>query len=129
MTNFFSKEILEHIAACHPPNGEIGRIFAFGNLIRMSGLVLNLCTQVDNLNVKGDWNNVWELYLPLKIRCFIWLVKHEKLLTNCERVRRHMTDDMYCSVCKGVQETIHHVLCDYQGVAEAWLKVLSLMSV
>ncbi|KAL4324382.1 hypothetical protein GQ457_11G003510 [Hibiscus cannabinus] len=39
----------------------------------------------------GDtWKRVWKLAVPQRVRVFIWLTFHNRLLTNVERVRRHV---------------------------------------
>ncbi|KAH1106201.1 hypothetical protein J1N35_009969 [Gossypium stocksii] len=51
-------------------------------------------------------------------------VKHRKILTNCERVRRWMTDAASCLVCGDMQEIDLHALRDCRTAAEVWKKIL-----
>ncbi|CAN1841568.1 Putative ribonuclease H protein At1g65750 [Linum perenne] len=44
---------------------------------------------------------------------------HEKLLTNKERKRRHLTDDARCARCGG-EESSHHVLWDCPFAVSIW---------
>ncbi|CAI9764306.1 unnamed protein product [Fraxinus pennsylvanica] len=51
---------------------------------------------------------------------------HNKLLTNYDRNRRHLTDDPSCPVCHNGVETISHVLRDCLIAKALWLKLLPL---
>ena len=42
------------------------------------------------------WKQIWKLQVPQKIRLFLWLLYHEKILTNNERMRRGLTSNPYC---------------------------------
>ena len=50
-------------------------------------------------NLYGIWKIIRKLQLPQKIRTFIWMLFHGKILTNLERMRRRITDDPYCHCC------------------------------
>ena len=39
------------------------------------------------------WRLIWRWKGPERIRNFLWLVAHNKLLTNDQRVARHLTDN------------------------------------
>ncbi|CAN1152491.1 Putative ribonuclease H protein At1g65750, partial [Linum perenne] len=43
---------------------------------------------------------------------FIWLVAHDRILTNAERRRRHLTDIDDCQRCRGGTEDTLHVVSD-----------------
>ncbi|KAK8533234.1 hypothetical protein V6N12_076510 [Hibiscus sabdariffa] len=45
-----------------------------------------------------------------KVRNFLWLVCHLRVLTNAEQLRRHMKNDGSCSLCGFPREDIDHVL-------------------
>ena len=40
---------------------------------------------------KGLWTVIWKLKVPQKIRTFLWLTQHGKLMTNHERFHRGMS--------------------------------------
>lgn len=46
-------------------------------------------------------------------------------MTNVERHRRHLSDTSLCSVCKSGEETIMHVLCDFQAVMGIWRRTVA----
>ncbi|CAN0925668.1 Putative ribonuclease H protein At1g65750 [Linum grandiflorum] len=47
----------------------------------------------------GQWKGIWKWQGPKKIRHFLWLASHNRLLTNEERGRRHLTNQVLCSFC------------------------------
>lgn len=58
----------------------------------------------------AKWNAIWKLRIPSRAKTFLWLARHEKLLTNEARARRGMTTDSNCGVCSNRTEDIDHVL-------------------
>lgn len=47
---------------------------------------------------------------PRRVRIFVWLAAHDKLLTNDNRARRHLTVDSACSECGHPVEDMDHIL-------------------
>ncbi|KAK8572479.1 hypothetical protein V6N12_028532 [Hibiscus sabdariffa] len=37
-----------------------------------------------------DWKILWKLTDPQRVKIFIWLALHQRLLTNVERAHRHL---------------------------------------
>ena len=60
-------------------------------------------------NPYGTWMIIWKLQLPQKIRTFIWMLFHGKLLTNLERMRRRITNDPYCHSFQQDLEDLYHL--------------------
>ena len=61
--------------------------------------------------------------MPQRIRSFIWLVHHEKILTNKERNRRGFTADPYCSLCREEIEDLNHIFCTCLMADQFWRKM------
>ncbi|CAN1122461.1 Putative ribonuclease H protein At1g65750 [Linum perenne] len=55
------------------------------------------------------WRSIWKWEGPNRVRHFLWLIAHEKVLTNSERCRRHLTDDSRCHRCPNSVEDVLHV--------------------
>lgn len=53
---------------------------------------------------------IWKFRGPQRIRVFQWLAAKNRILTNSERRRRHMTGDPSCPLCDCVRENTSHVL-------------------
>ncbi|CAN0856924.1 Putative ribonuclease H protein At1g65750, partial [Linum grandiflorum] len=52
---------------------------------------------------------------------FLWLANHERLLTNSERSRRHLTSSADCHRCLALCEsTLSHVFWDYSFTLAIW---------
>ncbi|KAE8689784.1 zinc finger protein ZAT11-like [Hibiscus syriacus] len=43
------------------------------------------------------WNQIWKLAVPERVRCFIWLASHNKLLSSETRCTRGLSHDASCS--------------------------------
>ena len=67
------------------------------------------------------WKVVWKWRGPERVNSFLWLVMNDKLLTNMERVRRHMTDIAMCGRYHVDSEVVLHVLRDYHFSTQIWL--------
>ncbi|CAN1188179.1 Putative ribonuclease H protein At1g65750 [Linum perenne] len=66
------------------------------------------------------WEKLWKWRGPQSIKCFLWLSIHERLLTNGERVRRHMTGLSNCPRCDNAFESVCHVLRDCPMAVNTW---------
>lgn len=58
------------------------------------------------------WEKLWKLQGPQRVRTFLWLSQHKKLLTNEQHVIRHLEDSMDCNLYGNGNETVLHVLRD-----------------
>lgn len=67
----------------------------------------------------GIWKRIWRMGVPERIRTFIWLVKHERLLTNKRNSKMGLVRP-YCGHCIMEVETIIHVLRDCPKAVEVW---------
>ncbi|CAN0847950.1 Putative ribonuclease H protein At1g65750 [Linum grandiflorum] len=70
------------------------------------------------------WKHVWQWQGPNKIRHFLWLASHDRLLTNEECGRRHLTTQVLCSFCSSHVESCVHVLRDCTFARQFWSRVL-----
>ncbi|CAN1142156.1 Putative ribonuclease H protein At1g65750 [Linum perenne] len=73
-----------------------------------------------------DWKKVWSWEGPAKIKHFIWLVMHGKLITNEERRRRHLSPDAICLECQDPCESMDHILRRCHVAQEVWRELLPL---
>ncbi|KAL4281030.1 hypothetical protein GQ457_03G026830 [Hibiscus cannabinus] len=71
-----------------------------------------------------DWKVIWKMVVPQRIRMFLWLAKSEKLLTNKERVRRHLIASPCCPICFPAEESVLHVLRDCVVAGNTWRKLV-----
>ncbi|KAK8484817.1 hypothetical protein V6N11_051334 [Hibiscus sabdariffa] len=61
-------------------------------------------------NVHTSWAKLWKLPVPQRIRVFLWIALHQRLLTNVERAQRHISSTEMCTTYKDTPESIDHVL-------------------
>ena len=75
----------------------------------------------DNDMVDEDcWKLIWGAPVQQRIRAFLWIVCHERLLGNVMRFKRHMTDDPKCFVCGAPEESTIHILRDCPLARMVW---------
>ena len=55
-----------------------------------------------------------------KIKCFVWLLIHGRLLTNLNHFRRHMSDTSLCPHCCLEDESLLHMLRDCSCLDGLW---------
>lgn len=57
-----------------------------------------------------------------RIRIFLWIMSHGRLLTNLERWKRRMTANLICGRCYQPEERALHAIrdCGYEGGVEVF---------
>ncbi|KAE8718406.1 hypothetical protein F3Y22_tig00110013pilonHSYRG00110 [Hibiscus syriacus] len=58
----------------------------------------------------SDWKFIWRKEVPQRFRVFLWLGRGQRLLTNLEQYRRHLTPSSLCQIYKMGEESVEHVL-------------------
>jgi len=58
--------------------------------------------------------------MPQQCRMFLWLVSWDKLLTNANREKRGLTNNLICPLCEMEYETTDHVLRSCPEAATVW---------
>ncbi|CAN1782187.1 Putative ribonuclease H protein At1g65750 [Linum perenne] len=66
------------------------------------------------------WRIMWRWAGPSQIRHFLWLVAHDRILTNAEHRRRHLTDVDDCQRCRSSIEDTLRVIRDCRVAKEVW---------
>ncbi|CAN1126862.1 Putative ribonuclease H protein At1g65750, partial [Linum perenne] len=84
-----------------------------------------LVKELDLSNEDNVWKKVWTWEGPAKIKQFMWLVTHGKLMTNEERRRRHIAPDANCPECQEPCESVEHVLRKCNLAQLVWKEMLS----
>ncbi|CAN1830417.1 Putative ribonuclease H protein At1g65750 [Linum perenne] len=80
----------------------------------------------DNVTAHSDrlWQYIWNWQGPSKIKHFLWLASHKRLLTNEERGRRHLTNQVLCHRCSNHIESISHVIFECDVATQVWRNIL-----
>ncbi|XP_012481099.1 uncharacterized protein LOC105795995 [Gossypium raimondii] len=55
--------------------------------------------QVDSTDSSIQWNLVWKAKTPQRVRVFLWLLWQNRILTNGEILRIHITTNSHCLRC------------------------------
>ncbi|XP_074299645.1 uncharacterized protein LOC141630789 [Silene latifolia] len=64
----------------------------------------------DQLPESPVWPTIWRLPVQQRLRMFLWLAAHGRLIVNVNRVRRNMGDDPLWPRCHATEETVEHLL-------------------
>ncbi|KAK8976477.1 hypothetical protein V6N11_007820 [Hibiscus sabdariffa] len=128
MEGILPQQNLECVASIYPTNGTIGddlprwRWEKNGRFSTKSAYNY-LCRETDD-GRDSIWRRIWKLNVPQRVRVFVWLSMHERILTNMERVRRHCTESLQCEICHGGREDIEHVLRSCVAARGVWSRVI-----
>ncbi|CAN1146990.1 Putative ribonuclease H protein At1g65750 [Linum perenne] len=72
----------------------------------------------------GTWKKIWSWKGPQRVRQFLWTAVHNRLLTNTERQRRHLTNSTYCGLCVDIPESLDHILRHCPLAEQVWSRTL-----
>jgi hypothetical protein len=75
----------------------------------------------DDIDV--NWQKIWKLNVSERVRHFMWMLKHDRLLTNCKKSRMGLGHSM-CAYCGDVEETSLHALRDCPLVLPLWKSLI-----
>ncbi|CAN1122805.1 Putative ribonuclease H protein At1g65750 [Linum perenne] len=128
LREFLPENVVWQVYGMSPPRADMGedtRVWGLENNGRFT--VKSAYLMLKDLDSGGDsssWRTIWSWNGPNKIRHFMWLVSHGKLMTNVERTKRRFTDDEECGHCQSGREYIDHVLRSCSFACQVWSKVL-----
>ncbi|CAA0839952.1 Polynucleotidyl transferase- ribonuclease H-like superfamily protein [Striga hermonthica] len=69
------------------------------------------------------WRVIWRAPAPQRARTLLWLVAKDRLLTNVERLRRHILVSEACDLC-GEPKSVLHVVRDCPTVKDLWKRLV-----
>ncbi|CAN1799141.1 Putative ribonuclease H protein At1g65750 [Linum perenne] len=129
--NFLSRDGCLQVAGMSPPIAGAGEDKITWGLERDGRFSIRsaylLVTEEESAALDPIWRLIWRWKGPQRIRQFLWLVAHNRLLTNSERHRRHLAEIGSCQVCPGHEESVLHVLRDCPLASATW-ELLALSS-
>ncbi|CAN1163535.1 Putative ribonuclease H protein At1g65750 [Linum perenne] len=74
----------------------------------------------------GIWKAVWSWKGPQRVRQFLWTATHNRLMTNAERHRRHLTGNPECGLCVDEPESQNHILRSCPMARQVWASTLNI---
>ncbi|CAN1150946.1 Putative ribonuclease H protein At1g65750 [Linum perenne] len=121
-------QLIFQVAGMDPPNPDSGddtMIWGPDPKGRFSiKSAYDILTSTRDNSLQNTWKFVWNWQGPSRVKHFLWLAAHDRLLTNAERHRRHMTDNDKCRRCSNVSETPLHSLRDCDLAKSVWVALL-----
>jgi ribonuclease HI len=119
--------LTKQIAAVPPPNEEFGnddRVLAGGNGMQFSvSAMYRKLSDFSNGNEDSKWRKIWSVNAPERVRSFLWLMLHGRLLTNALKSKMRLCHAM-CNFCSDIEESILHVMRDCPKAREVWRYLL-----
>ncbi|CAN1195124.1 Putative ribonuclease H protein At1g65750 [Linum perenne] len=127
LNKLLHSEIVEQVVGRSPPRDELGPdAWIWGDSYDGRFTIKSAYKLIyDQSSQRPDvtWDKVWKWEGPCRIKFFLWLAIHERLLTNSERVRRHLAQSAACSRCGDHLESVSHALRDCSSAASVWDQV------
>jgi ribonuclease HI len=119
--------LIHKIAAVLPPTDESGDDKLLGSGVDgeqfdVASMYNILCNFISDNN-HTIWMNVWRLHVTERVKCFMWIVCHERIITNSIKARMRLGSSL-CKLCGTVEETCIHALRDCDRVRPLWLSVV-----
>ena len=71
----------------------------------------------------GKWSYIWRWQGPERVKTFLLLAMHDRLLTNGERMYRRLSSHDRCSKCHSREDTLH-VLRDCPVAVHIWTSLV-----
>lgn len=70
-----------------------------------------------------NWNWIWKLRVPAKLKGFLWICMHGKLLTNQQRMIRGLSTEDTCPRCNATCEDIFHLFFNCASSVNLWSRI------
>jgi len=67
-----------------------------------------------------NWKTCWKTRSPHRIKFFLWLLHHQRLLTNAERFRRQLLASPQRTICFESEESLDHLLKTCSNARATW---------
>jgi len=76
--------------------------------------------QAESVSENTDWNKLWKLKVPPKVKVFWWRVINEFLPTRQILHKKHIEPIANCDLCGADSESIRHVLMECSVAKSFW---------
>lgn len=70
------------------------------------------------------WKRIWRLKVQERAKVFMWLLAHDRVLSNWARWRRKLATSPCCDRCSVAKEDGIHAIRDCKGSREVWIVFL-----
>ncbi|CAN1129588.1 Putative ribonuclease H protein At1g65750 [Linum perenne] len=124
LNRLLPNDIVEQVVGRSPPREELGPdTWVWGESHDGRFKISSAYKILTDQNPHGGndlFRKLWKWNGPCRTKFFLWLAFRERLLTNAERYRRHMSDSASCLRCGSREETVCHVLRDCPVAEGVW---------
>lgn len=84
---------------------------------------LTLFRNEDEAANDPKWDLAWKAPVQQRVKVLLWLVLHDKLLCNANRLKRKLTEDPSCQRCSHNEETLLHLLRECPSSKHIWKSI------
>jgi hypothetical protein len=129
LTAWVYLNLQEKIVVLLPPENNNGNDIHFckdnaSGIFSIAEMYHALC-DYERTDIDMVWKSIWRLKVSERVRAFVWLVKHGRLLTNERKHKMGLGSDQ-CDYCRDRKETTLHALRDCVLVRSLWLSVVDI---
>ncbi|OMO83333.1 reverse transcriptase [Corchorus olitorius] len=71
-------------------------------------------------NVHNNWSWIWKVPCYPKIQHFIWILRHQRLVTRCYLKHIGVSPDDSCPLCNQLPETLDHLFRSCNAASSIW---------
>ncbi|KAH9684606.1 putative reverse transcriptase/RNA-dependent DNA polymerase [Citrus sinensis] len=71
-------------------------------------------------STRSQWNVIWKLAIPKKIKIFLWRATHDLLPTAGNLWKRRILQESTCQICCCKMESISHALLECKMAKKIW---------
>lgn len=126
LTTLLPVNVIPQIKALLPPNTSVWPSNSLGQFSASSSY--HLFAGFNGFEEQDIWNKVWKLQVAQRVRSFVWLIVHDRLLANQRKHRMRLGDDCY-NHCLNVPESTLHALQDCLLASYLWKSLVSWISI
>lgn len=116
-------KLLEKIKACVPPSLDFNTdVFYFAGTGNKEFSIKEMFKTIDGHDidpVDKDWNKIWKASVSERCRSFLWILKHDRLLTNFSKSKEGL-GSASCNLCGSICESTIHATRDCHKCVSIW---------
>jgi len=97
-----------------------------GNRACMFKFVLSFIRQEVNGSDEPIWKFIWKMKTRQRVKFFLWLATHDRLMTNFNRFTRGVASDPSCKCCPFTSEDTNHILRNCVHARRIWRNLIPI---
>ncbi|KAF7834787.1 putative ribonuclease H protein At1g65750 family [Senna tora] len=121
-------EIVKNIAGIQAPNEHAGEDMIFWGLTNDGNFSVKSAYHAiagfRHENVGSHWKFIWKWPVIQRVRSFLWLVAHERDITNLYRFNCNLSNSSLCPRCCNQVEDVLHAIRDCPEIKKLWQRLV-----